>query len=94
MAAVEEDADTGAPAPKVVHCTSTLSASDSEVASAKSRVSWSACLPRSNSDSQIAFITVVESTGTGTETPVLRRMFSWRRISTCSTMPSMPLSSP
>ena len=57
MAAVEEDADTGAPAPKVVHCTSTWSASDSEVASAKSRVSWSACLPRSNSDSQIAFIT-------------------------------------
>ena len=28
------------------------------------------------------------------ETPVVRRILSWRRISTSSTMPSMPLSSP
>ena len=51
-------------------------------------------LPRSSRDSQIAFITVVESTGTGTETPVARRILSWRRMRTSSTMPSMPLSSP
>jgi hypothetical protein len=42
----------------------------------------------------MACMTVLESTGTGTDTPVLRLMASCRRISTSRTTPSILLSAP